>query len=91
MEVSAHGPDTTEAVEYVFTRGLRAVLGYVMGQMAAGRLHQMHPLLALQSFIGPILFHLMTRELVEERLGLDVTLEDAVSQLATSWVRAMRP
>jgi hypothetical protein len=33
----------------------------------------------------------MTRELVEERLGLDVTLEDAVSQLATSWVRGMRP
>jgi AcrR family transcriptional regulator len=91
MEVSGHGPDTTEAIEYVFTRGLSAVIGYVMAQMAAGRLRQMHPLLALQSFIGPILFHLMTRELVEERLGLDVTLEDAVSQLATSWVRAMRP
>jgi len=91
MEVSAHGPDTAEAIEYVFTRGVTAVLGYVMAQMAAGRLRQMHPLLALQSFIGPILFHLMTRELVEERLGLDVPLEDAVSQLATSWVRAMRP
>jgi len=91
MEVSAHGPDTAEAVEYVFTRGLTAVLGYVMAQMAAGRLRQMHPLLAIQSFIGPVLFHLMTRELVEERLGLDVTLEDAVSQLATSWVRGMRP
>jgi AcrR family transcriptional regulator len=91
MEVSGHGPDTAEAVEYVFTRGLTAVMGYVMAQMAAGRLRQMHPLLALQSFIGPILFHLMTRELVEERLGLDVTLEDAVSQLATSWVRAMHP
>ena len=91
MEVSGHGPDTAEAVEYVFTRGLSAVIAYVMAQMAAGRLRQMHPVLALQSFIGPILFHLMTRELVEERLGLDVTLEDAVSQLATSWVRAMRP
>jgi AcrR family transcriptional regulator len=91
MEVSAHGPDTADAIEYVFTRGLTAVLGYVTAQMTAGRLRQMHPLLALQSFIGPILFHLMTRELVEERLGLDVTLEDAVSQLATSWVRAMRP
>ena len=91
MEVSGHGPDTADAVEYVFTRGLSAVIGYVMAQMAAGSLRQMHPLLALQSFIGPILFHLMTRELVEERLGLDVALEDAVSQLATSWVRAMRP
>jgi AcrR family transcriptional regulator len=91
MEVSGHGPDAAEAVDYVFTRGLTAVIGYVTAQMVAGRLRQMHPLLALQSFIGPILFHLMTRELVEERLGLDVTLEDAVSQLATGWVRAMRP
>ena len=91
MEVSGHRPDTAEAIEYVFTRGLSAVISYVIAQMAAGRLRQLHPVLALQSFIGPILFHLMTRELVEERLGLDVTVEDAVSQLATSWVRGMRP
>jgi len=91
MEVSAQGPDTAEAVEYVFTRGLSALIGYIVSQMAAGRLRPMHPLLALQSLIGPILFHLMTRELAEARLGLDVTVEDAVSQLATNWVRAMRP
>lgn len=91
MEVSGHSPDTTEAIEYVFTRGLSAVIGYIVAQMGAGRLRHMHPLLALQSFIGPLLFHLMTRELAEERLGLDVPVEEAVSQLAMTWVRAMRP
>src|SRR5207245_9593645 len=38
MEVSGHGPDTAEAIEYVFTRGLSAVISYVIAQMAAGRL-----------------------------------------------------
>ena len=66
-------------------------MGYVVAQMQTGRLRQMHPLLALQSLIGPILFHLMTREVAEERLGLDISVDEAVTQLATDWVRAMTP
>ena len=91
LEVTRPGPDTKEAVEFVFQGGLGALMGYVLAQIDAGRLRRMHPVLAFQSFAGPILIHLLTRELAEERLGLDVSVEDAVSELAMTWVRAMRP
>jgi hypothetical protein len=64
---------------------------YVASQMAAGTLRQMHPMLALQSFIGPIFFHLLTRPLAERALGLDIEGEQAVTLLAESWLRAMKP
>ncbi len=91
LEVSGRGPDTQEALEFVLTGGLGALMGYVLQQMDAGRLRRTHPVLAFQSFAGPVLIHLMTRELAEERLGLDVSVDDAVSELASTWVRAMRP
>ena len=58
--------------------------------MAEGRLRRVHPLLALQSFIGPILFHILTRPLAERVLQLDIEGEAAVTQLAETWLRAMR-
>lgn len=89
LEVTGRGPDTAEGIEYVFSRGVAALMGYVMAQMQAGRLRRMHPLLALQSLIGPILFHLMTREVAQERLGLELTADEAVTELASNWVRSM--
>jgi hypothetical protein len=50
-----------------------------------------HPLLALQSFIGPVLFHILTRPLAERVLHIDIDGEDAVTQLAESWLLSMRP
>jgi len=51
----------------------------------------MPPVLALQSFIGPIFFHLLTRPIAERMLGLDIDGETAVTALAESWLRAMKP
>jgi hypothetical protein len=59
--------------------------------MEAGRLRRMHPLLALQAFVGPIFFHLMTRPLAERALGLEIDGEAAVTELAEAWLRAMAP
>lgn len=84
-------PDTGEAVEFAFGRGILVVVGYIVGEMAEGRLRRMQPILALQLFVGPIFVHLLTRPLVEARLRFEVPLEDAVSELALGWVRAMRP
>ena len=89
LEVTGRGPDTTEAVEFVFAGGLGALLDYLGAQMDAGRLRRMHPMLGLQGFAGPILMHLLTRELAAERLGLVVPLDDAVTELAMAWVRGM--
>jgi hypothetical protein len=59
--------------------------------MRDGHLRQIPPLLALQSFVGPIFFHLLTRPLAERILGLDIDGERAVTLLAESWLRAMTP
>ena len=91
FEVTGGGPDTEEAVDYYLGRGVGAVTAYVSQQMAAGRLRRMHPALAIQAFVGPIIFHLLTRSVAEDRFGFDVPLEESVSQLADIWLRAMTP
>jgi hypothetical protein len=40
-------------------------------------------------FIGPIFFHLLTRPAVERVLSLDIDGEQAVTELAAGWLRAM--
>jgi len=91
FEISSLAPDTSEAAREV----LRAIVGslavYLVGQMQTGRLRHMHPVLALQSFVGPIFFHLMTRPLAEQALGFDVDGEEAVTLLAQNWLRGMSP
>ena len=64
---------------------------YLTGQMSSGRLRRMHPLLSLQSFVGPIFFHLMTRPAAERVLGIEIGGEDAVAELSEAWLRAMQP
>jgi AcrR family transcriptional regulator len=91
FEVTGGAADTEEAVDYYVGRSVRAVTAYVSEQMAAGRLRRMHPVLAVQAFVGPIIFHLLTRSVAEDQLGFDVPLDESVSQLADTWLRAMTP
>ena len=91
FEISSLTPDTAEAAQDVIRTMVGSLAGYVMQHMQAGRLRQMHPVLALQSFVGPIFFHLMTRPLAERVLGFDIDGEQAVTLLAENWLRAMAP
>ena len=75
----------------MITSGIGRLAVYIGRQMEAGRLRPMRPLLALQSFIGPLFLHLLTRQLAERAVGFDVPLEEAATQLAESWLRAMDP
>jgi AcrR family transcriptional regulator len=77
FEVSSLAPDTEEAA--------REAIGKVVGT------RPMHPLLALQSFMGPIFFHVMTRSAAERVLGIDIEGEQAMTELAETWLRAMQP
>jgi AcrR family transcriptional regulator len=88
-EFSNLGPDAEGAVREVIGKLVASLGLYVTTQMSAGHLRQMHPLLALQSFIGPIFFHLMTRQAAERVLGFEVDGEQAVTELAETWLRAM--
>jgi len=91
FEFSSLSPDAEEAARDLVATILGSVGAYVMAQMAAGRLRMMHPLLALQAFIGPIFFHLLARSLAERVAGFDLGSEQAVVLLAEHWLRAMRP
>ena len=59
--------------------------------MAAGRIRPMHPILALQMFVGPIFFHLMTRPMVERIVPLPIGLEDAVDELVAAGLAGLTP
>jgi hypothetical protein len=39
------------------------VINYLDNQMQAGRLRQMHPIIAFQLLAGPIVVHMLTRPL----------------------------
>ena len=91
FEVSALSPETEEVARQAITRVAGMLAMYITAHMEAGRLRRAHPLLALQSFIGPILFHILTRPVAERVLQLDIDGETAVTQLAESWLRAMAP
>ncbi|HXM56214.1 MAG TPA: helix-turn-helix domain-containing protein [Candidatus Dormibacteraeota bacterium] len=91
FEISGASDEAADAVRYLTQRGVGTVVRYIVGQMAAGRLRAMHPLLALQSLVGPILLHLITRRLAERELDLAIPVEETAVELAEQWVRAMRP
>jgi AcrR family transcriptional regulator len=82
FEVSGLSPETEEVARQSIAKVVAMLVMYLGAQMAAGRLRREHPLLALQSFIGPILFHILTRPVAEKVLDLDVDGETAVTQLA---------
>jgi AcrR family transcriptional regulator len=89
FEVSGLAPDTEEAAREVIVKMAGALGMYMATQMAAGRLRQVHPMLALQAFVGPIFFHVISRPVMERVVGLDIDGEQAVTDLAHIWLRAM--
>lgn len=90
FEVSAPSPEAATARELAMQTAVVPVTAYLRAQMKAGRLRRMHPLLALQSFIGPLIAHVLLRPFAEEMLGFTSPLEDAVAQLADLWLAGMR-
>lgn len=91
FEISGLAPETREVAARVITRVAGLLMTYLVAQMEAGRLRRIHPMLALQSFIGPVMFHILTRPVAERVLGLDIDGEAAVTELADTWLRAMAP
>jgi AcrR family transcriptional regulator len=90
LEVSANG-ETLEGMGPLFAQTLGLLANYIAGQMATGRIRPMHPILALQLFVGPIFFHLMTRPMVERIVALPVGLEDAVDELVAAGLAGLTP
>jgi hypothetical protein len=51
--------------------------------MNIGRMRRMHPLIALQAFIGPVFFHLLSRPILEHFTEFPMTPQEAVGDLMT--------
>jgi AcrR family transcriptional regulator len=70
-------------------RSTQAIIRYLEQQMAAGRLRRMDPVLAMQAFLAPIMFHVVSRPLIEEYGLTTVSIEEAGQEFTDAWLRAM--
>jgi AcrR family transcriptional regulator len=100
LEFSRSDPDRHAGVDVQkdaaqAMRTLPLVAGYLGEQMAADRLRQMDPVLAVQALAGPIVMHLLMRAPAESQSGVGrpvaVPLEEVVDELVGIWLRAMTP
>jgi len=91
LEVTAMTPDLTEAFAETGLRAFGTFSGYLAAQMAAGRLRRMHPMVAVQSLVGGLMFHLLAGPVLSQAT-IDVpTGEEVTLQFAGIWLRGMRP
>jgi hypothetical protein len=51
----------------------------------------MDPILALQAFVGPVFFHLMTRPTIERVVPFAIDPEEAVDQLVRTALSGLAP
>ena len=88
-EVSGLSAETEEARQMALQEVLGPAAGYLAGQMRAGRLRPVNPLVAIQTFAGPLALHLLTRDLAGRLMGYDQPLEDALDELVGVWLRGL--
>src|SRR5438309_5887514 len=91
LEVTSMTPELTQAFAETGLRAFGAFAQYLAGQMAAGRLRQMHPMLAVQSLVGGLMFHMLAGPVMSQAM-IDLPAGDEVAlQFANIWLRGMRP
>ena len=83
--------DGTEEFLVDALRSTAVITRYLDGQMAAGRLRRMDPVLAMQAFLAPLMFHVVSRPLLEEYGLAAVSVDQAMQELTDAWLRAMAP
>lgn len=91
LEVTSMTPDAAEAFAETGLRAFGTFAQYLAGQMAAGRLRRMHPMIAVQSLVGGVMFHLLAAPVMSQATVDVPGGEDVVLQFAHIWLRGMRP
>jgi hypothetical protein len=89
LEVSSGSEAAITGMRGSFNSTIGMLVEYMVGQMAAGRIRRMHPVLAVQAFIGPVFFHVLTRAPLERFIQFNVTAEEAVDQLVATIVAGL--
>jgi AcrR family transcriptional regulator len=91
LEVTSMNPESYGAFAETSLRAFGTFAQYLAGQMAAGRLRRMHPMIAVQSLVGGVMFHMLAAPVMSQG-AIDVPAgEDVVLQFAQLWLRGMRP
>jgi AcrR family transcriptional regulator len=91
LEVTSMTPDVAQAFAETGLRAFATFAQYLAGEMAAGRLRRMHPMVAVQSLVGGVMFHMLAGPVMSQAT-VDVPAgEDVVLQFANLWLRGMRP
>jgi AcrR family transcriptional regulator len=91
FEMTSMTPELSEAFAETGLHAFRTFGEYLGAQMAAGRLRRMHPMVALQSLVGGVMFHLLAGPVMSQAT-VDVPAGEQVAlQFANIWLRGMRP
>lgn len=91
LEVTSMTPEVSQAFSETGLRAFGTFAQYLAGQMAAGRLRRMHPMIAVQSLVGGVMFHILAAPVMSQAT-VDVPAgEGVVLQFADVWLRGMRP
>ncbi len=91
LEVTSMTPEFAQAFAETGLRAFGTFAQYLAAQMAAGRLRRMHPMIAVQSLVGGVMFHMLAAPVMSQAT-IDVPAgEDIVLQFAHVWLRGMRP
>jgi len=84
-------PEFAQAFAETGLRAFGTFAQYLAGQMAAGRLRRMHPMVALQSLVGAVMFHMLAGPVVSQGADDVPAGEQVALQFANIWLRGMRP
>ena len=90
FEVQAGTEENKEFLDQVYL-DVQVIIGYLERQMAAGRFRPVDPVLAMQAFFAPVMFHAVSRQQLERFGMLNLSLDEAVNALTDGWLRAMTP
>jgi len=91
LEVTSMTPELTQAFAETGLRAFGTFAQYLAGQMAGGRLRPIHPMLAVQSLVGGLMFHMLAGPVMSQAT-VDVPVgEEVALQFASIWLRGMRP
>ena len=91
LEVTSMTPEITPVFAETGLRAFGVFAQYLFRQMAAGRLRRTHPMLAVQSLVGGLMFHLLAAPVMSQA-SIDVPAgEEVALQFADLWLRGMRP
>jgi len=91
LEASAGTPEAVEAAQAAVRPLYAEMAPYFAAQIAAGTIRPIHPMLAVQTFLGPLVFNLLISSVAAPVSGLAVDPEHAADAFAQAALRGLLP